>query len=82
MMISERFNESVYIADFTDYNNSQSNEDIPFKGVVVSATDNGILSSFELTNVNKVWIERTIRATCSGVKKPLKTYWNVPFVTE
>ena len=30
----------------------------------------------------KCWIERTIRATCSGVKKPLKTYWNVPFVTE
>jgi len=53
-MISEKFNRKIYIADFTDYNNTQSNELIPFSGVVIGTIDNGILPSFELTNDNNV----------------------------
>ena len=28
------------------------------------------------------WIERSQKATCSGVKKPLISEWNVPLISE
>ena len=53
-MISETFDGDVYIADFTDYNNTPNLEPVEYKGVTVGEEDNGILPSFVLRNPNCV----------------------------
>lgn len=54
MMIKERFRSSVYIADFTAYNNTAGNQPTPFHGVVIREKDNGVIPSFLLANENGV----------------------------
>ena len=54
MMISETFNGDVYIADFTDYNNTPNLAPVEYKGVTVGVADNEILPSFVLRNPNSV----------------------------
>lgn len=56
-MISETFQDDVYIADFTDYENTPGTEPVDFKGVTASTTENGIIPSFVLKNPNKVSFE-------------------------
>ncbi len=53
-MISEAFVGDVYIADFTDYNNTLDVASASFSGVVVGTEENGILPSFVLKNPNGV----------------------------
>ena len=53
-MISEAFDGDVYIADFTDYNNTPGVEPASFSGVTVGTEENGILASFVLRNPNGV----------------------------
>lgn len=53
-MISESFQEDVYIADFTDYKNEPKAEPVEFSGVTVGTEENGILPSFVFKNPNKV----------------------------
>lgn len=52
MMISEKYFERVYIADFTDYVNDPDNESADYKGVIVGNRENGIIPSFILHNDN------------------------------
>lgn len=51
-MISERFSERVFIADFTDYVNDLSVGQVKYKGVVTGTVENGIIPSFVLHNEN------------------------------
>lgn len=51
-MISEKFSTDVYIADFTDYNNSPNALDVGYKGVTVGFVENGVIPSFVLTDTN------------------------------
>lgn len=53
-MISEAFDGDVYIADFTDYNNTPDVEPVEYTGVTVGTEENGILPSFVLKNPNGV----------------------------
>ena len=41
-MISETFDGEVYIADFTDYNNTPNLVPVEYKGVTVGEENNGI----------------------------------------
>lgn len=52
MMNSEEFNETVFIADFTDYRNNPYAEPVEHKGIVVGIEENGIIPSFILHNEN------------------------------
>ena len=54
MMISETFQEDVFIADFTNYTNTPNALPVEFRGVVVGTEENGKIPSFVLTNKNKV----------------------------
>ena len=47
-MISETYNENVFIADFTDYVGKPGSNPVSYKGVVVDTKDNGIIPSFEI----------------------------------
>ena len=53
-MISEAFQEDVYVADFTDYKNTPDAMPIEFTGVTVGTEENGVLPSFVVKNPNKV----------------------------
>ena len=53
-MISEKFNEDVYIADFTEYNGTPGKNPVDYTGVTVETKKNEILPSFVLWNPNKV----------------------------
>ena len=57
MMISEKYNGKVFIADFTDYVNDPSKEPVVYKGVVVGTEENGIIPSFVLHNDNECSID-------------------------
>lgn len=48
----KQYNTDVYIADFTEYNKSAHTIPAPVAGVYVDVDDNGIISSFLLTNKN------------------------------
>ena len=51
-MISEKYSEKVFIADFTDYANDPTANPTNHKGVVVGNIDNGIIPSFIIHNEN------------------------------
>ena len=53
-MISETFQEDVFIADFTNFNNAPGTLPVAFRGVVVGTEENGIIPSFVLSNKNSV----------------------------
>ena len=53
-MESEKYKESVYIADFTEYLNQGGRGEVPSEGVYVGTEDNGIIPSFILTDNNAV----------------------------
>lgn len=57
MMISEAFDEDVFIADFTEYNNTHGSQSTDFSGVTIGKEKNGIISSFILNNPNKVQVK-------------------------
>ena len=57
MMISEKYNGKVFIADFTDYVNDPSKEPVEYKGIVVGTEENGIIPSFVLHNDNECSID-------------------------
>lgn len=52
-MNSERFCSTVYIADFTEFVKKSSIAAGGYRGVVVSAEENGIIPSFVLRNDNR-----------------------------
>ena len=53
MMKCKRYDTDVYIADFTEYNKSEPVIPAPVAGVYVNTDDNGIISSFLLTDKNR-----------------------------
>lgn len=53
MMISEIFTGDVFIADFTDYASKAGSVKVPYRGVVVSTEENGIIPSFVVHNENR-----------------------------
>ena len=52
MIKCNKYNTDVYIADFTEYNNSEHTIPAPAVGVYVDINDNGIIPSFLLTDKN------------------------------
>lgn len=46
MMISEGFNQDVFIADFTNYVGKPGYDNLPCQGVMVGIHENGIIPSF------------------------------------
>ena len=46
MMISEGYNQEVFIADFTNFVGKPGFDDIPCQGVMVGTEENGIIPSF------------------------------------
>ena len=53
-MISERFSEDVFIADFSNYVGKPTSVPVPYRGVVVGTNENGIIPSFVIHNENRV----------------------------
>jgi len=53
-MISESFQEDVFIADFTEYNNTPGLQSDEFFGVTVGTKDYGVVPSFVVTDKNRV----------------------------
>ena len=53
-MISEAYNERVFIADFTNYVGKPGYEEIPCPGVLVGTIDNGFIPSFVIHNEHGV----------------------------
>lgn len=51
-MISKKFCQDVFIADFTNYVNGDSDGSVPYKGVIVDTEENGIIPSFLIHNKN------------------------------
>ena len=46
MMISEGYNQDVYIADFTNFVGKPGYDNLPCQGVMVGVQENGIIPSF------------------------------------
>lgn len=54
-MMNERgaFTQDVFVADFTEYNSNNPKTPVPCAGVQIATEENGIISSFRLTDRNR-----------------------------